>query len=159
MTGDEQRRARRRDYAWATGAAVAFVAAAFLVDAATAHATPAPFAPMVASWYGDEGGPVACGPGRIPHGQISVAHKTLPCGTRLTVCDAHGESCIWVRVTDRGPYVAGRDLDLSRIAARRLGLKAQGVATVQVRRDAVACKLPRWVGRPYRPLCAARAAA
>ena len=147
---------RRRDYAIAAGFVAAWLAAALVVD--TAQAAPAPFVPMVTSWYGDEGSPVACGPGRIVPDQISVAHKTLPCGTRLTVCDASGATCIWVRVTDRGPYIAGRDLDLSRAAARRLGLKAAGVATVQVRRDPVACRLPRWVGEPYRPLCRRAAA-
>lgn len=138
----------------AAGAAIAALAAV----PATAPAAPRPFATAVASWYGDEGDAIACGPGRIPADSIHVASKTLPCGARLTVCDAAGERCFWVRVVDRGPYVDGRDLDLSRAAMRRLDAKATGVIVVQVRVDGVPCRLPRWAGRPYRPLCRRAAA-
>ena len=55
----------------------------------------------------------------------TAAHKTLPFGTRLTVRYA-GRS-VQVTVNDRGPYTGGRELDLSRAAARSLGLTSAGV--------------------------------
>lgn len=62
----------------------------------------------LASWYSpaDSGGRPACGFGWVGNG---VAHKTLPCGTRLRMCH---DGCITVVVADRGPYVAGREFDL-----------------------------------------------
>lgn len=61
-----------------------------------------------------------------PHG-MTAAHKTLPFGTRLRVCL---RGCVVVRVNDRGPFVKGRSLDLSRGAAMAIGLS--GVASVRV---------------------------
>ena len=61
-----------------------------------------------------------------PHG-MTAAHKTLPFGTRLRVCL---RSCVVVRINDRGPFVRGRSLDLSRCAAAAIGLS--GVASVRV---------------------------
>lgn len=60
---------------------------------------------------------------------MTAAHKTLPFGTRLHVC-LHG--CVVVRINDRGPFVRGRELDLSRGAARAIGMA--GVADVKVGR-------------------------
>ena len=54
---------------------------------------------------------LACG-GRLGAGTIGVAHKTLPCGTRLTL--RHRGRTVRVRVIDRGPFVGGREFDLSR---------------------------------------------
>lgn len=61
-----------------------------------------------------------------PHG-MTAAHKTLPFGTRLRVCL---NGCVVVRINDRGPFVRGRSLDLSRGAAAAIGLS--GVAAVRV---------------------------
>lgn len=63
---------------------------------------------------------VACGGGRFDPGALTIAHKTLPCGTRVRL--SHGGRSVVTRVTDRGPYVAGRDVDLSDGTARALGL-------------------------------------
>jgi len=93
----------------------------------------------VASWYGY--GPVAC-PGRhspAKTGEISpgvgpmtAAHKSLPCGTRVRVTtrDRSGtvRSAI-LTITDRGPYVRGRIIDVSPDAARVLGLISPGSST------------------------------
>src|SRR5260221_2650101 len=70
-----------------------------------------------ASWYAER--PTACydSRGRHPFPRsltLWTAHKTLPCGTVITV--RFGNRTIRVAVLDRGPYVAGRDLDLSRAA-------------------------------------------
>jgi len=59
---------------------------------------------------------------------MTVAHKTLPFGTKLRVM-LGGKSAI-VRVNDRGPFVRGRSLDLSRAAAKKIGLLPKGVARI-----------------------------
>ncbi len=88
---------------------------------------------MQASYYGREleGRPMASGE-PFDAAALTAAHKTLPFGTELDVAYA-GES-MRVTVTDRGPYVAGRDLDLSLAAAREIGLTGPGEAPVRVRR-------------------------
>lgn len=63
---------------------------------------------------------------------LTCAHRTLPFGTLLKVTNkANGKEVI-VRVTDRGPFIAGRVVDLSRAAARELGMLSMGVAPVVV---------------------------
>lgn len=83
--------------------------------------------PALASWYGDYGFPVACG-GRLGASQMGVANKTLPCGTRVTI-SYHGRT-VTVPVIDRGPYVAGREYDLTGATAHALHF--DGVDTVMV---------------------------
>jgi rare lipoprotein A len=61
----------------------------------------------------------------------TAAHKTLPFGTKLEV--TYGGKSVQVTITDRGPFVPGRDLDLSLAAAQKLGLISRGVAPVRVR--------------------------
>jgi rare lipoprotein A len=82
-----------------------------------------------ASWYGPgfEGRRTANGE-RFDTESLTAAHKTLPFGTLLRVC--RGTRCVVVRVNDRGPYVRGRFLDLSRRAANEIGLAASGVSIV-----------------------------
>ena len=71
---------------------------------------------------------------RLHHDSLTCAHRTYPFGTRLKVTNpANGQSVI-VRVTDRGPYVKGRIIDLSVRAARELGIISQGIAPVIVER-------------------------
>jgi rare lipoprotein A len=80
-----------------------------------------------ASWYGPGlwGNGVACGGTLLP-GTLGVANKTLPCGTEVTL-RYHGRE-ITVPVIDRGPYVAGREFDLTYAVKERLGFP--GVGTV-----------------------------
>jgi rare lipoprotein A len=69
---------------------------------------------------------------RLHHDSLTCAHRTYPFGTLLKVTNpANGQNVV-VRVTDRGPYVRGRIIDLSVRAARELGIIAQGIATVVV---------------------------
>jgi rare lipoprotein A len=75
-----------------------------------------------ASWYGGGGG-LACG-GELTSSTIGVANKTLPCGTVLTL--RYGERSLRVRVIDRGPYVAGREFDLTEATKRALGFGGVG---------------------------------
>ena len=71
---------------------------------------------------------------RMHHDSLTCAHRTYPFGTMLKVTNpANGQSVI-VRVTDRGPYVKGRIIDLSARAAREIGIIAQGIAPVIVER-------------------------
>jgi len=80
----------------------------------------------LASWYGPgfKGLPTASGELYDPSA-YTAAHKTLPLGTDLVV--SYGGRSVGVTVNDRGPYVGGRELDLSRAAARDLGLTRVGV--------------------------------
>lgn len=88
---------------------------------------------MVASYYGAESGRrTASGERFVPSG-MTAAHRTLPFGTRLVVT-YRGRSVV-VRVTDRGPFVRGRQLDLSVGAARAIGLVGRGVGQVEVERE------------------------
>ena len=86
---------------------------------------------MVASWYGNEfaGRTTASGTIYRPS-EMTAAHRHLPFGTRLLV----GLKGKWIEVvvTDRGPYIKDRDLDLSEGAAEALGFRGQGLAIVRV---------------------------
>jgi len=84
-----------------------------------------------ASYYGPGifGNGVACGGTLLP-GTMGVAHKTLPCGTKVKL-RYHGRT-VTVPVIDRGPYVAGRDYDLTWAVKQRLGFP--GVGTVMATR-------------------------
>lgn len=90
---------------------------------------PANASNMVASWYGPgfDGRKTASGERFNQYG-LTAAHKTLPFGTKLRVT-YKGRSVI-VRVNDRGPFVKGRHLDLSKGAARAIG--CHGVCNVKV---------------------------
>jgi len=78
-----------------------------------------------ASWYGPGlfGNKLGCG-GRLSPGSLGVAHKSLPCGTKVTF--RHRGRVVRVRVIDRGPYVGGREYDLTAATARRLGFAGHG---------------------------------
>ncbi|MBY0251275.1 MAG: septal ring lytic transglycosylase RlpA family protein [Methylobacterium organophilum] len=80
-----------------------------------------------ASWYGPGfHGRRAADGSRFDQDALTAAHKTLPFGTRVRVtCAATGRSVV-VRITDRGPFIAGRAIDLSRGAAQAIGLTGIG---------------------------------
>ena len=87
----------------------------------------------LASWYGPgfDGRRSADGH-RFDMNGMTAAHKTLPLGTVVRVTNQRtGQSCL-VRITDRGPYVAGRIIDLSRAAAKSIGMLGSGVARVKI---------------------------
>ncbi len=87
------------------------------------------FRPALASWYGPGlfGNALGCG-GRLHPGTVGVAHKSLPCGTRITL--RKGSRIVRTRVIDRGPYVGAREFDLTQATKQRLGFGSTG--TVQV---------------------------
>jgi hypothetical protein len=75
-----------------------------------------------ASWYGG-GGSLACG-GSLTSSTLGVANKTLPCGTLVTL--RYGGRSVRVPVVDRGPYVAGREFDLTEATKQALGFGDTG---------------------------------
>jgi rare lipoprotein A (peptidoglycan hydrolase) len=78
-----------------------------------------------ASWYGPGlyGNRLGCG-GRLAPGRLGVAHKSLPCGSRVTL--RHRGRSVRVRVIDRGPYVGGREYDLTEATAQKLRFRGHG---------------------------------
>jgi len=64
--------------------------------------------------------------------QLTAAHRTLPFGTKLRVTNLKTGKSVIVRVNDRGPYIAGRIVDVSYSAAQSLGMIEQGVANVHL---------------------------
>ncbi len=78
-----------------------------------------------ASWYGPGlyGNTMACGH-TLTTNTWGVAHKYLPCGTKLTICYTR---CAQVTVIDRGPYVYGRDFDLTYSVKQYIGMPSTGV--------------------------------
>lgn len=61
-----------------------------------------------------------------------AAHRTLPFGTKVKVTNLSNGRSVKVRIADRGPFVSGRIIDLSKKAARKIGLIDQGVGTVKI---------------------------
>ena len=64
---------------------------------------------------------------------LTAAHKTLPFGTRLEVTNLANDRTVTVRINDRGPFIRGRGLDLSRGAARAIGCISSGTCRVSMR--------------------------
>lgn len=64
---------------------------------------------------------------RVNCSAMTAAHRRLPFGTRVRVCHSR---CVTVRINDRGPFVRGRDIDLSPAAARAIGLSSIGHVTI-----------------------------
>jgi rare lipoprotein A len=83
------------------------------------------YVPRMASWYGPGlyGNKLACG-GRLSPGTVGVAHKTLPCGTKITL-HLRGRT-VQTKVIDRGPYVGGRVYDLTAATKQKLGFGSTG---------------------------------
>lgn len=86
-----------------------------------------------ASFYADkfEGSPTASGE-KYKHAKLTAAHKTLPFGTKVKVTNLANNESVEVVVNDRGPYVEGRIIDLSKSAAEKLGFINQGIAEVKI---------------------------
>ena len=87
----------------------------------------------IASYYGGKfhGRKTANGE-RFDMNALTAAHKTLPLGTKVRVTHVKTGKSVVVRINDRGPYVKGRVIDLSRRAARELGMIQKGLAKVRV---------------------------
>jgi len=84
----------------------------------------------MASWY-SHGTRTASGARFNPNG-MTAAHRTLPFGTRVVVSNRRTGRSVQVTINDRGPFIRGRVIDVSRGAARVLGMTSSGVAPVTV---------------------------
>jgi rare lipoprotein A len=87
----------------------------------------------VASWYGaiGQGGMTASGEAYDPNA-MTAAHRSLPFGTIIRITNLANRRMVKVRVNDRGPFIAGRMLDLSAAAAAKLGIKQDGMDQVRL---------------------------
>ena len=87
----------------------------------------------LASFYADKyhGKPTASGETFDMH-KLTAAHRTLPFGTRVKVTHTGSKRSVTVRINDRGPFIPGRIIDVSRAAAEELQLVQAGLAEVRV---------------------------
>lgn len=103
------------------------------VSSAKAHKAPAVDEFGTASWYGPRFHGKKTANGEVfNQNKLTAAHRTLPLGTTVEVTNVTNGKSVEVKINDRGPYVTGRVIDLSRAAAIRLGMKDAGVARVQI---------------------------
>lgn len=86
-----------------------------------------------ASWYGGEfqGRPTASGDPYDMYG-YTAAHKTLPLGSVVVVTNLENQKKVVLRINDRGPFVEGRIIDVTKAAAEELGFAEQGTTKVQI---------------------------
>lgn len=93
---------------------------------------------MTASWYGPRFHGKLTANGEIYNQMaLTAAHKSLPFGTVLKVTNIRSGKSVIVRINDRGPYIEGRDLDLSKGTALALGMISRGVIKVTVKEIAL----------------------
>ena len=87
----------------------------------------------IASWYGEQfqGYPTATGEIYDMNG-LTAANKSLPLGTQIKVTNLKNKRTLVLKVNDRGPYIPGRFLDVSKQAAKQLGFEYAGLAKVQI---------------------------
>ena len=86
-----------------------------------------------ASWYGKGFHRKKTANGeKFDQHDLIAAHPTLPLGTEATVTNLETGKSVDVEINDRGPYTKGRDLDLSREAAKEIGMKEAGAAPVKI---------------------------
>src|SRR5437867_2863350 len=88
----------------------------------------------LASYYrnGDDGGIRTASGEPFDARALTAAHPTLPFGTRVRVTNVRSGRSVTVRINDRGPYVAGRVIDVSQAAAEELGMVGRGVTKVKL---------------------------
>ena len=139
-----------------SAASIAQTPAAASAPATTAAPAAAPAAPAAApagdvsegkvAWYGRKfaGRKTASGQ-RFDPGALTMAHKTLPFGTRVKVTNPKNNKSVVVRVNDRGPTQPDRVGDLSQAAAARLGMLRSGV--IDAKLEVVAAPAPRKAGK------------
>jgi rare lipoprotein A len=87
----------------------------------------------LASWYGSRHHGKRTASGEVfNQNKFTAAHRTLPWGSRVKVTNLANGKSVEVRINDRGPFSQGRIIDLSRAAARNLGMVEQGITTVRI---------------------------
>ncbi len=124
-------------------ACAALLAAALVLPAGCGRRKRAPAAPAapspgwtetgIASWYGNPYHGRRTSSGEVfDMNQMTAAHRTLPFGAIVRVANLDNRRSVSVRINDRGPFAEGRIIDLSRAAARELGLIGPGTARVRI---------------------------
>jgi rare lipoprotein A len=87
----------------------------------------------IASWYGSDGTPHKTASGEVfNENALTAANRNLPLGSRVKVTNLRNGRSVIVRITDRGPAIRSRVIDLSRAAAGRIGITHRGLAPVRV---------------------------
>jgi rare lipoprotein A len=87
----------------------------------------------LASWYGPRFHGKRTASGEVFNQEhFTAAHPTLPWGSRVKVINLDNEKSVDVRINDRGPFKQGRIIDVSRAAARALGMVRRGITTVRI---------------------------
>lgn len=112
-----------------------FITSIFLLATAACGSSKSAFTESgQGSYYADKfaGRPTASG---VPYrpGRLTAAHNTLPFGTRIKVTNVRTGRSVKVVVNDRGPHAKGRIVDVSKRAARKLGLVQAGTAPVRIK--------------------------
>ena len=107
--------------------------AAVLLAAALLTPYNAPASSGLASYYGGafHGRKTASG-ARFNQHELTAAHKTLPFGTKVRVTNLLNSKNVNVTITDRGPFHKGRVIDLSKGAAKKIGMLSAGLASVKI---------------------------
>ena len=115
---------------------VGLASSALAAPGASRHASRKPQQITRASWYGEQfsGRRTAAGHPFNPL-RLTAAHRTLGLGTKVKVTELRSGRSVVVQITDRGPFIPGRGIDLSYAAALKLGMVRRGIA--QVRLDLV----------------------
>ena len=86
-----------------------------------------------ASWYGPGFHGEQTANGEIfNQNKLTAAHRTLPLGTKVKVTNFKNGKSVDIKINDRGPYVGDRIIDLSRAAAKKLGMDKEGVSIVKI---------------------------
>lgn len=128
-----RRRLSRRAHAHSASSSLrATVATASQPSASAERAAPRGGVIVRASYYSSGRRTASGEPFRA--GGFTAAHRSLPFGTRLRLTNTHNGRTVTVRVNDRGPFVRGRSLDVSRGAAVALGMIGSGTATLRMAR-------------------------
>jgi rare lipoprotein A len=86
----------------------------------------------VASWYGNESGNRTASGERFNPKALTAAHKHLPFGTRVKVTNLKNNKSVIVKINDRGPFVRGRIIDLSKYAAKAIGMGGTQMVSLEL---------------------------
>jgi len=143
-----------KSFSWTVALSAVALSAAFLVSGcndgsakphgAKIHKEPVFEQRGKASWYGPGFHGKKTANGEIyDQNELTAAHRTLPLGTEVAVTNVKNGRSVAVEINDRGPYVGGRVIDLSRAAAIELGMKEKGLAPVNIEAES----LPKGKGR------------
>ena len=86
----------------------------------------------MASWYGNESGNRTANGERFNPNGLTAAHRHLPFGTKVKVTNLKNHKSIIVRINDRGPFVRGRIIDLSKHAAKMIGMGGTQMVSLEL---------------------------